>query len=278
MAYDGEVFALLGVRPGDYVLNLWKAFLDDSADQKREKFMVAGCLFGKKQDWNAFNKEWRNALHAEPRIEYFHGKELSQLDGEFAQFRNPVMWPKPTGSEAANKKRDLLRAVIEGQSGLVAFGCGILVPEYHRVRESHPRGKVFLAKDAFEYVLQLVIDRAAKTIAEIDSKAKTAFISDDSERAPVYSQVYVNWKETNPQAAKSMLGIAHLNDEKVYGLQAADMAATVVNGSYHLLEKSSDAQTGFPLEARFWRIEVHRENNLVRMLNKQPLHQSEMGG
>ena len=75
-----------------------------------------------------------------------------------------------------------------------------------------------------------------------------------------------------------MLGIAHLDDEKVYGLQAADMAAAVVKGSYDALEVSSDLQTGFPLESRFWRIEVHRKDNLLTMLETQPLHPSETGG
>jgi hypothetical protein len=137
---------------------------------------------------------------------------------------------------------------------------------------------VFLAEDPFEYVLQLVIDRAAETIAGIDGHARIAFVSDDSSRAAVYSQGYTNWKERNPQTARSMLGIAHLDDEKVYGLQAADMAASVVKGSYDALEESSDRQTGFPLESRFWRIEVHRKDNLVTMLDAQPLHQSEAGG
>jgi len=273
-----EVADLFGLRKRDFILHLWKAFVDDSADEKREKFVVAGCLFGAKASWSAFNKEWRKALHAEPRIEHFHGKELRRLEGQFGQFRDPVRWPKPTGSGVANKKRDLLRCVIEHQSSLVAFGCGVLVPEYHAVRNSHPRGRVFLAEDPFEYVLQLVISRAAETIIGIDGRARIAFVSDDSSRSAVYSQVYANWKEKNPKTAKSMLGIAHLDDEKVYGLQAADMAASVVKSSYDALEESSDLQTGFPLESRFWRIEVHRKENLLTMLETQPLHPSETGG
>ena len=272
-----ELAALFGMRQGDFIVHLWKAFLDDSADEKREKFVVAGCLFGAKTSWSAFNKEWRKALHDAPRIEYFHGKELRQLDGEFVQFRDPVRWPKPAGSEAANKKRDLLRGVIERQSALLAFGTGILVPEYREVRGSHPRGKIFLAEDPFEYVLQLVIDRAAETIAGIDSRARTAFVSDDSSRAAVYSKVYTNWKEKDPQTARSMLGISHFTN-KIYGIQAADMAASVVKGSYEALEEGNERPMGFPLESRFWRIEVHRKENLLTTLETQPLHPSETGG
>ena len=275
---SAEVAALFGLRSGDFILHLWKAYLDDSSDQRREKFVVAGCLFGSKASWSAFNKEWRKALHSDPCIQYFHGSELRRLEGEFAQFRNPVKWPKPSGSEAANMKRDLLRSVIERQDSLVAFGAGVLVPEYRAVRDSHPRGKVFLAEDPFEFVLQLMIDRVAETIAGIDKKARVAFVSDDSSRAAVYAQGYTNWKERNPQTAKSMLGIAHLDDEKIYGLQAADMAASVVKGSYESLEETSGLFTGFPLESRFWRIEVHRKENLLNILEAQPLHPSETGG
>lgn len=273
-----EVAELFGLRKRDFILHLWKAFVDDSADEKREKFVVAGCLFGAKASWSAFNKEWRKALHEDPRIEHFHGKELRRLEGQFGQFRDPIKWPKPAGSEAANNKRDVLRSVIERQSSIVAFGCGVLVPEYRAVRDSHLRGRVFLAEDPFEYVLQLVINRAAETIARIDSHARIAFVSDDSLRAPIYSQGYANWKEKNPKTARSMLGIAHLDDEKIYGLQAADMAASVVKGSCELLEESNDLQTGFPLESRFWKIEIYRKENLITTLETQPLHPSETGG
>jgi uncharacterized protein DUF3800 len=269
------MFSLFGLRGRDFISQLWKVYIDDSADAERKKFVVAGCLFGTKTSWSAFNKEWRKTLREQPRIEYFHGKELRRLAGEFAQFRDPVRWPKPAGSEAANRKRDALRSVIERQSGLVAFGVGVLVPEYRRVRATHPRGRTFLSCDPFEYVLEWAFLRAAETAAGLDKGARIAFMSDDSSRATIYSKVYAEWKIRNPVSARSMRGLGHGDDKQIYGLQAADMAASVVKGSAEALDSSSDLQAGFPLESRFWRIEFHREENLIRTLHTQPLQSCE---
>jgi hypothetical protein len=261
---------ILGLRKRDFIAHLWKAFVDDSADQHRRQFVVAGALFGIKSGWSNFNKQWRKALHENPRIEYFHGSELRRLDGEFLQFRDADKWPKPEGGRAANAKRDALRAVVERSSDVVLYGVGVLVPEYERIRSSHPRGVEFMAKDPFEYVLQLLIHRVTETVAGLDGKAKVGFISDDSSKAAVYSKVYSEWKTKNPNTAQFMAGIGHMDDKDVYGLQAADMAASVVKGSFELLVKGESLETGFPLEEKFWRVEVHREANLLKTLETQP--------
>jgi hypothetical protein len=275
--FSAEIFSLFGLRKGDLLVQLWNVFVDDSADQHRRKFIVAGALFGSKSAWSSFNKQWRKCLHANPRIEYFHGSELRRLDGQFLQFRDPGKWPKPSGGIAANAKRDSLRQVIDGSVGLALYGVGILVPEYEHVRNSHPKGKEFLAGDPFEYVLQLLINRLSETLVGHQSDAEVAFISDGSSKAPIYAKVFSEWKEKNPITAQSMLGIAHLDDKKIYGLQAADMAASVVKGSFEKIDESSGLQTGFPLEERFWKIEVHREQNLLKTLDTQPLQTEKLG-
>lgn len=260
---------LLGTRKGDFVAQFWKAFIDDSADEKRAEFIVAGCIFGPKELWNVFNKAWRKALHESPRIEYFHGKELRSLNGEFFRFRDPVKYPKPAGSSAANAKRDRLRAVVES-SGLLLCGVGVLVPEYQRVRASHPRGIQYLAEDPFEYVLQQLVFEVTSAIVKRDSTVKIGFTSDCSSRSEVYSRVYVDAKKRNPETAKAMLGLAHLDDRATYGLQAADMAASSVKTSYDNLGRDEEEKRSLPLELAFWRIQIQREANLIRMLDSQP--------
>jgi hypothetical protein len=136
---------------------LWTVYIDDSSDGNKSKYVVAGCLIGDKQRWSEFFKEWRKGLCAEPAIQYYHGKNLKGLNGPFAQFRDRSKWPtEQQGWAAAYKKRDELRAVIDNSS-LVAFGVGVKIPEYNRIRVSHPRAKHFLPKDAFAFVLQAVI-------------------------------------------------------------------------------------------------------------------------
>lgn len=165
-------------------------------------------------------------------------------------------------------KRAVLQRVI-GDSSLIAFGVGVLIPEYNRIRESHPRGKLFMAEDAFEYLLQELVYRAAKIIVENGLDVEVAFISDRSNRSPVYELVYEKWKQANPQTAKSMLGITHEDDEKHYGLQAADMAASAVNRIYRSHVKDETIPDQYPLSEVFWRIGRIDENYLLTMLGHQ---------
>jgi len=189
---------------------LWTVYIDDSADGKKAKYVVAGCLVGNKEKWSKFFKEWRKVLHAEPAIKHYHGKDLKGLKGPFAQFRDRSRWPtEQDGWDAAYKKRDHLRSVIDASS-LIGFGIGVKIPDYNRIRESHPRAKHFAPKDAFVFVLQALIYELAKTVREeINSKARIAFISDDSTQADEYTRIYKDWKKWNPNTAKSMLGLAH---------------------------------------------------------------------
>jgi Protein of unknown function (DUF3800) len=256
------------------VTTFWKVCLDDTCDEKRQDYICAGSLIGTKDGWNSFNKEWRKALKADPPINYFHGKEFPRLTGEFEQFKDKDLYPKPTGLKAAIAKRELLRQVII-DSSLVAFGVGVLVPEYNRIREEHPRGKTFMAADAFEYILQELVYRTAKTIIEYGLDVKVSFISDKSNRSPVYELVYENWKKSNPTTAKSMLGITHEDDETNYGLQAADMVASSVNWVYRSHLKDGKVPDDYPLNEVFWRIGRIDEKYLLSMLGHQSHRESE---
>lgn len=152
---------------------LWKVFIDDSADAERKKYVLAGALVGRKQAWHDFEKRWKRTLRNEPKIGYFHGKEISDLSGEFAQFKDKDKWPKPTGSIAANAKRDALRKVVE-DSKLVAIGVGVLVEDYYKVKASHPLGATHMAKDVYEWTLQNIIMQTAAAIRKVDDNARIA--------------------------------------------------------------------------------------------------------
>lgn len=243
-----EVLSLFGARRGDLVSTLWKVFIDDSADAKRKKYVLAGALVGRKQAWHDFEKQWNRTLRREPKIGYFHGKELSGLSGEFAQFKDGAKWPAPSGSIAANAKRDALRKVLE-ESKLVAIGVGVLVEDYNKVKASHPLGSSHMASDVYEWTLQNVLMQTAQTARKVENNARIAFVSDGSNKASRYTEVYTNFKIKNPEIAKNMLGIAHLDDAAWPGLQAADMVASTVKRVYDDKTRSGEVDPATPLHA-----------------------------
>ena len=137
----------------------WRVFIDDSADGQRKQFVIAGALIGRKDEWHTFTKKWRKVLHARPVSNTSIKKISSSLRGEFWQFRDQNVWPPPSGREAAFSKRDALRSVIQQ---ITSRGCRlrVLVPDYERVRETHPREKSPIAKDVFESALRTSITQA----------------------------------------------------------------------------------------------------------------------
>lgn len=254
----------------------WKICLDDTCDEQRKDFLCVGALMGRKQGWNDFNKEWRKALCRHPAIDYFHGKDLPKLQGPFVKFRAKQFYPFPTGMDAAVAKRTALQKAIE-DSSLVGLGIGVLLPEYNRIRERHPRGKTFMAKDAFEYVLQELVYRCTITIAEHDPTAQVSFVSDKSDHSAVYEILYDKWKQSNPKTAAFMLGISHEDDKAHFGLQGADMVASAVNRIYRSHLKDGTVPEEYPLSEAMWRISRIDENYLLTMLGPPIIKQRRVG-
>lgn len=272
-----DLYFSLNLDRRDTMANLWTVSLDDSGDKKKEKYVIAGSLFGNKTAWKDFNKAWRSALHAPPRIEHFHQKELTSLDGEFLQFRDDAKWPMPTGSQAANMKREALSQAILN-SDLQCHGLLIGVPDYLDVRSSEPNAKLFLDPNPWIYLLQEVAFDTARLVLHEDPKANIAFISDDSNKAQSdrYLHFYRGFKMKNPEIAERMLGLTHGNDKLIYSLQASDLIAADVKKFYDELlnpQKPGNPKTPkhLPLE-KFAKIATITKERLVCVIAKQAIN------
>jgi hypothetical protein len=191
------------------VSSLWRVFIDDSADGKKQSHVLAGALIGRKAGWHDFEKKWYKALRASPRIKYFHQKEFVGSTGEFLKFRDQECWPRPAGKNAMHEKLERLRKIIT-EASIVALGITVTIPDYERVRASHARARYFMSSDAFGWALQNVIFQSVKAIRRVDESARIAFISDNSYHAARYADIYASFKRRNPMAAQSMLEISHL--------------------------------------------------------------------
>jgi Protein of unknown function (DUF3800) len=225
-----EVFSVFygdDIRSGGVAV-LFRAWFDDSKDGNAERYTLAGGLIGNIKAWRDFEKKWKAVLYAEPRIEWFHTKEWRSLTGQFGKFRDPIKWPTPKGREAADAKRNALRAVIESSS-LVAMGVGVLIQDFKKVREADPRAANYFRPDPYEGALQSFVYESAIALRRIPGLHQLGYVSDDSEKAAIYTAVYTDFKAKNPDIAQTMRGLSHLDDKKWPGLQAADMIANISN-------------------------------------------------
>lgn len=93
------------------------------------------------------------------------------------------------------------------------------------------------------------------------------FVSDDSNKAPIYLKVYLDFKKRNSGVGKLMRGLAHLDDKKVYGLQAADLVANVVNNLLATYPPGSVLPSPLPeLDSTFYRIAYWNETYMNGIL------------
>lgn len=251
--------------------NRWRVALDDSGDGTRKDFLLAGSLFGNKSAWNSFNKSWRACLRAVPSIDYFHQKELTGLNGQFLQFKDNDTWPKPTGGQAANRKRDALALVIE-QSSLRAYGLALSIPEYREVRAAAPNAKLFLDEDPWIYLLQEVAFDTARMIAEMDPKAEVAFLSDSSEKSLRYTEFYLGFKKKNPVIAKRMVGITHGEEEHFFALQAADLIAAEAKKCYDVIFETGKEMREVPLLEKFTTVATIPRERIAGIVANQAIN------
>lgn len=91
---------------------LYRTFIDDSSDEKREIVMIAGALMGTHKQWSELRRRWMVCLR-HYGIRYFRSTEYNSLRGEFEIFRDRVKYPKPKGSDTARALRDELEAIVK---------------------------------------------------------------------------------------------------------------------------------------------------------------------
>ena len=251
--------------------NLWTISLDDSGDEHKAVFIIAGCLVGNKVEWSEFNKAWRKELHQFPRIKHFHQKEYASRNGEFHQFFDKLKWPEPTGKKAAKDKRDALLSVI-ARSRLSCYALALRVPDYVRVRNESKKAEQFLHEDPWSYLVQELAFDTATSIVDFDPKASIAFVAGPHQREAQYTEFYEGFKKKNPNIAEHMLGLMHGNFRKLYSLQAADLIASESKKCWEAAERKESPEDVFskhPILARFVGFKTIHEERLRGVIEVQ---------
>jgi len=245
---------------------LCTAYIDDSSDGKQEKYVIACALIGSQQEWTRVFVLWEDALREDPEIKYFHSKEWRSLSGEFSQFKDVLKWPKPSGGEAANKKRDSLCKILI-KSKLRGIAVSAMMPDYKRIREAYPNEVVsFFGKGPFEAAFQSLIFECGKEVGEASEASVIGFICDENQNAVEHTQLYLQFKKKNPQTAKVLAGIGHFDDKFNPGVQAADLMAHIVNQFISKYVTDGECSEEFPLDGISVKICAFKEPYALALL------------
>ena len=210
---------------------LLRTYIDDSADETRERAIVAGAYIGFYHQWNALQKQWRKRLKQDG-LKYFRTSEYYSWRGEFARYRNPTSYPKPNGQIASKALFNDLEEIIH-QSKVMGIAVCVDMKDYSDIRTNEPGGRI-LPEDAFEVALQSLVKICAEIVRDDwnVNPRQVAFVCDESSSSARITKVYTEFKAINPSLAEFMGGLVHQDDKKFPQLQSADMMAHLAKGRF----------------------------------------------
>ncbi|WP_263377011.1 DUF3800 domain-containing protein [Granulicella aggregans] len=205
---------------------LFRAYLDDSSDQKKQAIAVAGAAVGTKNQWKAVTDSWNKRLDADG-IEYFKYFQYRAFRGQFFKFRKVDLYPPPKGSHIAGALFQDLQEIISN-SGVRGMAHAIPLCSYAAIRKSSDRAASIFPVDPYEAAMQTLMGECADRTQESGEKNRVAFVSDDSNTSRRVLQIYKAFKTMNPDKGKVMKTL-FFGDDKLYPqLQVADLMAGLV--------------------------------------------------
>jgi hypothetical protein len=190
-----------------------KAFIDDSGSGGDSPWYVLAGYLGTVEGWDSFDDQWKEVLHAPPRIEYFKSREAESLrpDGQWAG----------VSKEQRNAKIDALIKVI-GRCARRAVCARMKQRDY----DKFVKGKIPEAWDSPYYFLSTFIVGAAINIERRDGDSESVdFVFDKDQTHEKGIKTLVPVLMPLQSLHGSLVNITR-EDEKIFlPLQAADLVA-----------------------------------------------------
>lgn len=223
--------SILGLSRGDQIAVLYRSYIDDSKDQFQQDIVTAGAVIGAHGDWPHISQSWKARLRRD-RLKYFRSTDYYSLRGEFELFRDPVKYPKPSGSNTAKALRDDLEKILRN-APVVGVGVAIPIKMYREFRESVPGAAQKFGSDIFYSALQTImiecgwIVRDQLPLGKNGKPNRLSFIYDKDERAAFYGALFDDFQQRNPIIGESMNGLVGMDDKTTPAVQSADMMASL---------------------------------------------------
>jgi len=201
-------------------------YMDDSADEKRQKvFVVAGFIADTVQ-WFELERLW-NARRERDGLCYFRASEYNSLTGEFRKLVAIHGAPKARG--IATELVSDLKAIIKSHE-LWAFCFMGPLAVYREVAREF--GENCLRKDPYIEGHEQIIFNVVKSAGKAGVKQPIAFIFDEHSKA---SQLIAGWADLKarlPATAPWMGSASVMDDKKCAPIQTADLIANVAKRAF----------------------------------------------
>jgi hypothetical protein len=193
---------------------------DESGSHGKGTFVIAGYL-ATAHNWERFKADWNTALSEEPRITHFHRGHNYHGDGVFEG------WDEPTRQAKLNR---MIRVFERFGAHIVELSSTIEWNEYRAVVHG-PLAKEL--SNPYYFCLHGVMSLAVDWVRKTGEDADISFVFDyQFEHQAEAVRQYTHIKQRFPQIGKHMSGICFMDDEKVAGLQAADLIAWQIRRDY----------------------------------------------
>lgn len=201
---------------------LYHAYIDDSADRKRERVIVAGALIGQKEKWDNLNRRWNERL-SQDGIQYFKSSHCETLNGQFHKFRALGL---EEGKRKAAAIRDDLDTIIHS-SLLTGVGVTLSV-SFHKTMLSDAQKFGEIPTIPYRLAFQQLIAECGKAMTLLRGRGHiVTFGHDNGDDFNALHDLYREFKQRNPRYAGILLDFISLDDKLHPPVQAADVAAWV---------------------------------------------------
>lgn len=203
---------------------LW-AYLDDSSDDKRERFCAAGGFYTVDSRWKKLEADWRSITVG--LEEPFHSTDCECGHGQFAR------WAKPARDSLMAELCNIVR-----YHDLGAFGACVSVPEYKAVFPSAGKHDAYLFCLGLCFANIAVVNEISNDIIRrrgvpLGPQDVHFWVEESRDTAARATQVYKSLRSlASWRPSHRMAGIAHLGKETI-GLQTADLVAREVYKFYN---------------------------------------------
>ena len=210
-------------------------YMDDSADEKRQKVFVVAGFIGDTEEWFEVERHW-NARLERDGLAYFRATEHNSLTGEFLKLVK-AYGPHKAREIATNLISDLKGIIKSHQLYAFCFIGPLAIYQDVRTREF---GENCLRKDPYIEGHEQIIFNVAKSAGKAGVNHPIAFVFDEHSKA---SQLIAGWAQLKSRlpATAPWLGSASVMDDKNCApIQVSDLIANVAKRAFEKTLEGSE--------------------------------------